>query len=174
PSALSFPVGNVALDVWVDGAQRPSLEAAEVQPAFTYDDGCTQIAYGSAYLGDNTSLSMESYKDCVGNEYSYVTASRYVYDETYFSTVYDKYLDETFTDGPYHYAGGTFINPATSVSTRFVIDVDEGQFGGNAELTEFFEYNYFYPFDYVYEWGYDRGFQLDETRNSAAYGVTTP
>jgi hypothetical protein len=173
PGALSFPVDNVSLSVSVDGAPRPSLQAEEVLPGYTYDDGCTQQSYGSAFLGDSTSFTINSYKDCFGNAYSYVTAYRYVYDQTYFSTVYYK-NGPTYTDGPYQSSEGTFLSPATSISTRLVIEANEGKFGGNAELTEFYDYNSYFPFDYVYEGGYERGFQLDDTRYGSASGMTVP
>ena len=152
---LSIPVGiqsigRVGVQISADGIEHDNLEALDFPLFVYYEDACSRYASGSAFLGNNIYVYVQTYKDCFGTGYTFAEMQRYADSFVFFSSFHDKVwgtTDESSGSG----GSGTFLNPVNSITTRFVFETSEGAFGGGGSL------HLFSTFPSNSEWDYFDG-----------------
>ena len=150
PVALQSPVSRVTVQISADGIERDNLEALDIPLFVYYDDGCYSYSSGSAFLGNNVYVYLQTSKDCFGSEYTFADLQKYADTYVYFSSFHDKVWGTTSEDSGSG-ASGTFLNPVNSITTRFIVEAGEGAFGGGGGL------NLFSTFPSNSEWDYFDG-----------------
>jgi hypothetical protein len=160
PQGLQSPIAGVFLQISADGVQKNNFEVHDIPLFPSYFDGCTSYSTGSEYLGDNVYVYFQTSQDCFGNTGTSATFTKFAEKVNYFSSFYDKVWG-TLSENPVVYESGTFMNPANSLQTYFVVQGSEGTFGGGAAITlltrEAWDDNWDYmDFETRYT-GHDRG-----------------
>lgn len=133
PVAVQSPISRVAVQISVDGVEHDNLEAHDIPLFVSYEDACSRYAYNSAFLGNNTYVYIQTYKECFGTEYTVADLQRYADSYVFFSSFHDQVwgtTDESSGSG----GSGTFLNALNSITTRFVVETNEGAFGGGGSL----------------------------------------
>jgi hypothetical protein len=147
PVEMRSPVGRISMQISADGVGYDSLEAFDTPLFVYYEDTCYRYSSGSAYLGNNAYVYIQTYKDCFGLEQTYAYFQKYSDSYVYFSSYYDKVWG-TLSESSFSGGSGTFLNAASSVETRFLVESGEGAFGGQGVINQLFVS----PFDSVWDY----------------------
>jgi len=163
PVAVQSPIGRVAVQISVDGIERDNLESFDIPLFVYYEDGCYSYSSGSAFLGNNVYVYLQTSRDCFGSEYTFADLQRFADTYVYFSSFHDKVWGTTSEDSGSG-GSGTFLNPVNSITTRFVVETGEGAFGGGGSLSLFSTFPSNGEWDYfdgdTHYWGFSRFLQV--------------
>jgi hypothetical protein len=166
PAKIEFPV-SVNMSLTVDGVTNEGYVSLDnIQPTYSYDNGCYSQEGASIQLGDQKWVYINSWSNCYGNQGSYVQPYQYASDYLYHSQQWSYYY------GNYSYhqdtEQGEFINAQTSVSTNMEFRDNTGQaYGGvmSIDLTNT-------PIDSSWNNGYSSGWQKGYRIYGYYYGMT--
>ena len=166
PGSLSFPLTDVTIKISADGTLKENFDLPNVQadyqnpPPYYY-------AQAFRHLADGVDFYVQTY-NYPGYQQSYAQFSKYAADDVYYSIYHHIY----WGDGVNAYTNkfGTYLNAATSVDTRFVIQSGLAGWGGSVSIPVYSN-SWDYPFDYEdpSTGYYDRGFN----RGSNTYGSSS-
>jgi hypothetical protein len=172
PASLSFPVSLASLRISADGTER---FVADVEIPLYYSDvwDCFRNDYGYVFFDDGLTLNAQSVSDCFGFQQSYVIASRFSYDQLYYSVVTPKDGGLPSEEG-YQFGTGVPWSATQNITTRLIVQDESGTFGGTASADLFNVYDYFNPFNYEVDGTVVIGHDL--ARYDAAFfsGMTDP
>ena len=172
PAPLSFPVSLASLRISADGTER-FVADVEIPLYFTDVWDCFRNDYGYVFFDDGLTLNAQSFLDCSGFQQSYVIASRFSYDQLYYSLVTPKDGSPPFEED-YHFGTGVPWLATQNITTRLIVQDESGTFGGTASADLFNVYDYFNPFNYEVDGTVVIGHDL--ARYDSAYfgGMTEP
>jgi hypothetical protein len=166
PAQIEFPI-SVNMALTVDGTTNENYVSLDnIQPTYSYDNGCHQSEYASIQLGDQKWVYVSTWSNCYGQEGGYVQPHQYAADYVYHSQRWSYY----YGNYSYHYDvdQGEFLHAQTSISTDMEIRDNTGQaYGGvmTIDLTKT-------PIDYSWNNGYNSGWQRGHYINGSYYGMT--
>jgi hypothetical protein len=176
PGQLRFPLSSAAITISTDGSERSHLEAMNIPVTFVWTNECFMQLFGFAPLDESSSITVQVDKDnCSGFAQSYVTISRFAYDNTFFSAEYSRTTGEQLWENSGQFGQGTFLLPSVNVSTRFVATDAMGTFGGNAGIASLFDDFWRGDFDYVTPWRtHVSGFDSVQSKFGFNFQMTEP
>lgn len=171
-SALGFPLDTFSISLLADGTEKIAAVLDDVG-GYLNDYGCFKATTASFSLGGNAWAYVESDEDvCSDTQSTYIQVSNYASTQMYFSTGYDEYWGPF--QNSYNYSYGTFLDAANSIQSRLITQGAYGTFGGNAEIPSLTTSTFEYPYDYVWEGGFSRGYDRYTSTTGYSSGTTTP
>lgn len=173
-SAVGFPLEIFSVGLLADGTEKITAVLNDVA-GYLNDYGCFKATAASFSLGGNAWAYVESDEDCSGAEGTSIQISNYAWTEMYFSAGYNKFWDQPPQpfQYSYNYGYGTFLDAANAVQSRVIAKGAYGTFGGNAEIPSLTTSVYEYPYDYVWEGGFSRGYDRYTYTSGYNGGTTT-